>query len=123
MQRTNLLLLLAVLVGIAIMTFYRLTAEEIVPLPTGAPPAGAGPEAGSGGDGAPGGGAAGPAPDFPVDGPRVVVQVTAREEYVAPTPPRLVGVELPHRTPLPTSMLAGTGANPWAEDRRPASRS
>ncbi len=116
MQRTNALLLVTVLIGLAIMTLWRLTAEEIRPLDPSDPVSDSGEGVASGDSGGAGdaGGGSQPLVELAPGAPRVVVRVTARERYVLPDPSPVRAVLLPRRDPLPTTLLAGTGAEPWA---------
>ncbi|MCA8949575.1 MAG: carboxypeptidase regulatory-like domain-containing protein [Planctomycetes bacterium] len=111
MQRSNLFLLAAVAAGIAVMTVWRLTAEEF-------PPPLPGPEPVEGIDTNHIGSETPPPSPPPFAGPRVVVAVQPRERFVAPPTPRVQAVQLPNREPLPTRLLAGTGSSPWDEDAR-----
>jgi len=104
MQRSNSILLLAVVVGLLIMTVWRLLGDEI-PRP---PDSGGGDPVGI--EVAP----RDPQPELAADAPRVAVAVTLRERYVSPLPVRVQAVELPRRNPLPTTLLAGTGADPFS---------
>lgn len=118
MQRRNTSLLFAVVAAVVLAAvLWRLANEDPAPRPEpdGEPSPAAAPDA------APGGGGSPPV-SSPFDGPRVRVSLESRERFRPPSDggrPRVQAVALPNRTPLPTAMLVGTGANPWADAPRP----
>jgi len=59
-----------------------------------------------------------PLRELPAGAPRVVVEVTLVEAYVPPPPLRAKAVSMANREVLPTRLVAGTGAGPFAEDER-----
>ncbi|MCA8976035.1 MAG: carboxypeptidase regulatory-like domain-containing protein [Planctomycetes bacterium] len=113
MQRSNTFLLAAVGAALVVMTVWRLMAKEIT-MPSGHLTGEGGGEVADGQHGP-----AARSPDeltgeeLAADAPRVVLAVTSREVYLPPLASRVTASEVGRQTPLPTTMLAGTGTNPW----------
>jgi hypothetical protein len=107
MQRRNLMLWcgVAAAAGLLALLWWPGTADlpplPAPPLPTGAPGGPAAPEPGP------------EAPPLPADAPRVVVEVRELHPLVAPGGPRITARAPGVPDPLPATVLAGVGGNPF----------